>query len=279
MAIAVDQNYDKAQRKISTANLEQFAGVDCQLLVEKETHRPIIMDGATVGGKFKCASTDELKAVETVANNAVSKAYADDTYLSKTSAETSYVSKQFAEETYTKSSEAVKTVAQTLTDEQKATARNNIGANFTALNAYPVGSIYLSVLDLNPSNLFGGIWEKIQNAFLYGSGSKSLGSTGGSETVTLATSQLPRHTHSRGTMDITGQFEIENSRPVNMSGAFSGVGSNVGYNGGYNANTVPKTVKLTASSGWNGSTSSVGSGEAHNNMPPYLVVNIWKRTA
>lgn len=84
MAIAVDQNYDKAQRKISTANLEQFTGVDCQLLVEKETHRPIIMDGTTVGGKFKCASTDELKAVETVANNAISQATADNLYLRKT---------------------------------------------------------------------------------------------------------------------------------------------------------------------------------------------------
>lgn len=81
MAIAVNQNYDKAQRKISTDNLAQFAGVDCQLLVEKETHRPIIMDGSTIGGKFKCASTDEVKAVETVANNAISKAYADEHYL------------------------------------------------------------------------------------------------------------------------------------------------------------------------------------------------------
>lgn len=81
MAIAVDQNYDKAQRKISTDNLAQFAGVDCQLLVEKETHRPIIMDGSTIGGKFKCASTDEVKAVETIANNAISQAYADEHYL------------------------------------------------------------------------------------------------------------------------------------------------------------------------------------------------------
>lgn len=71
MAIAVDQNYDKAQRKISTANLEQFAGVDCQLLVEKETHRPIIMDGSTIGGKFKCASTDELEAVKAKADSAL----------------------------------------------------------------------------------------------------------------------------------------------------------------------------------------------------------------
>lgn len=83
MAIAVDQNYDKAQRKISTDNLAQFAGVDCQLLVEKETHRPVIMDGSTLGGKFKCASTDEVKAVETVANNAISQATADELYLKK----------------------------------------------------------------------------------------------------------------------------------------------------------------------------------------------------
>lgn len=58
--IPVNPNLDKAQRKISTANLANFAGVDCQLLIEKETHRPIIMDGSTVGGAFKVASLDEV---------------------------------------------------------------------------------------------------------------------------------------------------------------------------------------------------------------------------
>lgn len=86
MAIAVDQNYDKAQRKISTNNLAQFAGVDCQLLVEKETHRPIIMDGSTIGGKFKCASTDEVKAVKVTAQGALTKTQADGYYATKTEA-------------------------------------------------------------------------------------------------------------------------------------------------------------------------------------------------
>ena len=42
--IPVDQYLDRAQRKVSTANLANFAGVDCQLVVEKETHRPVVMD-------------------------------------------------------------------------------------------------------------------------------------------------------------------------------------------------------------------------------------------
>lgn len=77
MVIAVDQNYDKAQRKISTANLAQFAGVDCQLLVEKETHRPVVMNGTTLGGAFKCASTAEVNAVKDTADSAL-------TYLAQT---------------------------------------------------------------------------------------------------------------------------------------------------------------------------------------------------
>ena len=58
--IPVDQYLDRAQRKVSTANLANFAGVDCQLVVEKETHRPVIMDGTTLGGAFKAASLDDL---------------------------------------------------------------------------------------------------------------------------------------------------------------------------------------------------------------------------
>lgn len=84
MAIAVDQNYDKPQRIISSANLAQFAGVDWQLLVEKETHRPIIMDGKTLGGNFLCASKAEVDAVKTTAEGALTKAQADGYYLGKT---------------------------------------------------------------------------------------------------------------------------------------------------------------------------------------------------
>ena len=30
---------------------------------------------------------------------------------------------------------------------------------------------------------------------------------------------------------------------------------------------------------WGNTTGSAGGGKPHNNMPPYLVVNVWKRTA
>lgn len=61
--IPVDQYLDRAQRKVSSENLANFAGVDCQLLIEKETHRPVIMDGETLGGAFKVASlTDKVSS-------------------------------------------------------------------------------------------------------------------------------------------------------------------------------------------------------------------------
>ena len=68
---------------------------------------------------------------------------------------------------------------------------------------YPVGSIYLSVNDVNPGTLFGGTWEAYGAADTYlrlgGCGS------GGSNSVKLAANQIPtittgnqsaNHTHS-----------------------------------------------------------------------------------
>jgi hypothetical protein len=51
---------------------------------------------------------------------------------------------------------------------------------------YPIGSVYISVSNSNPSSLFGGIWEEINDCFLLASGSKhTAGETGGSETYAL----------------------------------------------------------------------------------------------
>lgn len=52
----------------------------------------------------------------------------------------------------------------------------------TAQGAYPVGSIYLSVTDVDPSSLFGGTWERIGGRFLLGADSTyAAGSTGGNQ--------------------------------------------------------------------------------------------------
>lgn len=64
---------------------------------------------------------------------------------------------------------------------------------------YPIGSIYLSVNNVNPGTLFGGTWEQIQNQFLLGAGNVyTAGNTGGSATKSIAVTNLPSHTHSVG---------------------------------------------------------------------------------
>ena len=61
---------------------------------------------------------------------------------------------------------------------------------------FPIGYIYLSVSNVNPSTYFGGTWEQIKDVFLLSAGTTyAAGSTGGTSTVTLTTNQIPSHTH------------------------------------------------------------------------------------
>ena len=124
---------------------------------------------------------------------------------------------------------------------------------------YPVGSIYMSVNDVSPSTLFGGSWEKIEDTFLLASGSTfALGQTGGEVNHILTVDEMPEHNH----------IVFGNTNP----GDNSGVGhwnfiTREGYCYGNDVNLY-----------FNGSsTRKNGNSQAHNNMPPYLVVNIWKR--
>lgn len=122
----------------------------------------------------------------------------------------------------------------------------------TAQGAYPVGAIYLSVTEVDPSALFGGTWERIGGRLLLGADSTyAAGSTGGEATHTLTVDEMPKHNH-----------EIDN---INASGSA----------------TPFMTVQAQdkRGSGGNVQTMYTGGGKAHNNMPPYLAVYMWKRTA
>ena len=154
---------------------------------------------------------------------------------------------------------------------------------------YPVGSIYMSVNNKTPQSIFGGTWEQIKDTFLLCSGSTySAGSTGGEATHTLTQAETPAHTHTRGNMNITGAiswvasgYGASNSR---TTGCFSGSGfynNESGYQKSSAAGqgTLINNVTFTAANTWTGATSSVGGNAAHNNMPPYLAVYVWKRTA
>lgn len=127
---------------------------------------------------------------------------------------------------------------------------------------YPVGSIYMSIEDVDPQTLFGyGTWEKIEDAFLFGSGTKSLNFTGGEEYHTLTIDEIPSHTH-RVKGNDGGHTNTQKLAPYLRADDAEFFNQNV--------NDVlveqdPNSIEKT------------GGGQSHNNMPPYLVVNIWKR--
>lgn len=115
---------------------------------------------------------------------------------------------------------------------------------------YPVGAIYISTASTSPASLFGGTWEQMKDRFLLGAGSAyAAGSTGGAATVTLTTSQIPAHTHA-----------------VHSRSVYSGGGNYIGF-----CNESNSTNSYV--------TGSRGGGEAHNNMPPYVAVYMWKRVS
>ncbi len=119
---------------------------------------------------------------------------------------------------------------------------------------YPVGSVYISYSHVSPASLFGGTWERIENAFLWGvDANGEIGVTGGEKEVTLSGSQIPSHAHQISVANTTsGTLEASNIIRYNSSKT------------SYNGNLL---------------TGFTGGGEPHNNMPPYVQVSIWRRTA
>ena len=137
------------------------------------------------------------------------------------------------------------------------------------IGIYPVGSIYMSVVDTNPSTYFGGEWERIQDRFLLCAGtSYSAGATGGESSHTLTISEMPNHGHGGG-INVQG-YE---GWPKIKTDTF-GVYINYESSGG---NYFHPNVSLNATTTSGISVYNNGGGIAHNNMPPYLAVYVWKR--
>ena len=121
-------------------------------------------------------------------------------------------------------------------------------------SVYPVGSVYINAsVSTNPATLLGfGTWTAFAaGRVLVGlDGSDTdfdtVEETGGAKTHTLTVDEIPAHTHS-----------VPNSGSQNNS--FDS-GTTVGND-------------VTGTSG------STGGGQAHNNLQPYIVVYMWKRTA
>lgn len=121
------------------------------------------------------------------------------------------------------------------------------------LYLYPVGSIYISVNDVDPAAIFGGVWERIQGKFLLSGGGASgyeIGAEGGEAEHKLTVEELPSHTHPQ-------RGGPANQRvPTGDSGIFPF----------YEDGGLYEQI-----------TGNTGGDKPHNNMPPYLAVNVWYR--
>ena len=123
---------------------------------------------------------------------------------------------------------------------------------------YPVGSFYWSEKNINPGSIFGGVWSKIEGKFLFASDSNhSVGSTGGEERVTLSVSEIPSHCHGYT------KFRYDSTQhPRNCETKIDGWHPYAETNNNYFENI---------------NTGSAGESRSHNNMPPYMTANCWKR--
>ena len=141
---------------------------------------------------------------------------------------------------------------------------------------YPVGSVYIAFNDTNPSTLFGGTWERIQEAFLWavGSDGRDLGGRGGEATHTLTTSELPDHYHYVGRYGTTSNtyYEQDAVAGAEGSGNYLTIASSGRNEGWYKASTPDKQIYAS-------NVIEDNLGQPHNNMPPYVQVSMWKRTA
>lgn len=121
-------------------------------------------------------------------------------------------------------------------------------------NVWPVGSIYISVVNINPSEYFGGTWQ------VFGTGRCLVGidtsqtefntieKTGGEKTHKLTIEEMPSHNHVVN-FDQVWSWGGTTSLATTNGGPYAG--------GGYVRDT--------------------GGNQPHNNLQPYITVYMWKR--
>lgn len=122
---------------------------------------------------------------------------------------------------------------------------------------YPVGSIYYSYTgDASPASTIGGTWSRIKDTFLwFTSNDSNIGKTGGEQNHTLTVSEMPSHTHN------TGKWTLHDAGSwANRAGATWTSDSNPYSNSSFDVDYT-------------------GGGGSHNNMPPYVQIAGWYRTA
>lgn len=119
----------------------------------------------------------------------------------------------------------------------------------------PVGFVLTLYSHANPNTMYPGTtWVRITNSFLWACDANGdIGVTGGEKTVTLTVNQIPSHNH---------------GVPVASTATGTSAASNMIR---YNNNDTSYVGSIASN--------NTGGGQAHNNMPPYIHVSMWRRTA
>lgn len=171
---------------------------------------------------------------------------------------------------------------------------------------YPINSIYITMNNQNPADILGiGTWTKIEGRFLLASGAYIEGNvsdtyvveqTGGEKNHYLNVNEIPKHTHSFSVPYHTHNTAVSGAKFVSSAGKVNvrlrGVKENAANSTGsgscyYIASEYPATkadyisddfATGGLSSPQSSNTGEAGGGGSHNNMPPYIVVNVWRRT-
>lgn len=130
-----------------------------------------------------------------------------------------------------------------------------------ALKPYPIGAVYISTVYASPASLFGGTWESITDRFLLASGyTYAAGTTGGEATHTLTNAEVP-------STAVTSDMYSMDYRMGHTVSSASGEPGFAPVNGFVSGTSRSHTIFVAGGDG------------AHNNMPPYLCVYMWKRVA
>ena len=222
-------------------------------------------------------AAEYLKKTETAANSEKLGGRSSAEYLTDTEASSTYLTKTSAANTYLTPSAANQIFlpkAGTATDSNKlgglpATAyltETEADSKYAPIGAGavapPVGSILIFTNNTDPASIYADSeWTLLDSGrFLMQAGSGvALGATGGEAVHTLTVEEMPSHTHAVG-----GSQQGDDGSGALYFGSYFNASTSVAEEGTYHWYSVSRTS---------------GGGTAHNNLPPYIAVNIWERTA
>ena len=146
---------------------------------------------------------------------------------------------------------------------------------------YPIGAVYISMSSTSPGNIFGGTWKKLEGRFLLGtSDNYGAGAQGGVTSRTLTVENLPAHSHrvkgDTASTNVGHDHSIPNIR-TGQSGEYGAYAETWGYGTG-SRDLYTDHTDITHIHRVDITSQTTGSGTAFSIMPPYLAVNMWRRT-